>query len=74
MKPLNPIRRIVLIMIFLTKAQRVALKKVHDRHVPDIPYLVFRRSVFPLLGDATCAMVWVPGMCLGTEANGETHS
>ena len=61
-------------MTYLNRAQRVALKQVHTRHVPDTNYRVFRRTVFPLIGDNSCAMVWVPGMCLGIESNGETHS
>lgn len=81
MKPLNPIRRIVLIMMFLTRPQRAALKAVYDRHIrcnaacEGTSYRQFRRLVFPLIGDNSCAMIKVPGMVLGIEAkDGATHS
>ena len=61
-------------MLTLTRKQRLALRAVHQRHVPDLNYREFRRTVLPLLGDSTCATVWVPGMMLGIESNGETHS
>ena len=61
-------------MIYLTRAQRLALRRVHQRHTPATNYREFRRTVYPLLGDSSCAMVYVPGMWLGIEANGETHS
>lgn len=58
----------------LNRKQRVALRRVHQRHVPDRNYLAFRRTVAPLLGDSSCATVWVPGMMLGIELDGITHS
>ena len=60
--------------MILTRKQRVALRRAHQRHVPDTNYREFRRTVSPLLGDSSCAMVYVPGMWLGIESNGETHT
>ena len=54
----------------ITKAQRIALKKVFDR--TDLKnYRVFRRTVVP---GWDCIMVQFAGMFLGIERNGYTHS
>ena len=61
-------------MIFLTKAQRLALRAVHQRHARDTNYREFRRKVTPLLGDQSCVLVPVPGFWVGIELDGYTHT
>ena len=69
--------------MILTKAQRVALKKVYDRtdehnqrdwNEPTVSYLEFRRTVQPEIGSFGCIMVPWCGMWLGIEKDGHTHS
>lgn len=63
-------------MLRLTRPQRVALRRVHqrlqqsDNHKPD-SYRSFRRTVQPGPG---CVMVPFCGMWLGIEPDGYTHS
>ena len=64
--------------MFLTKAQRKAVKRIYDRVVDDTPpsrkpvsYLRFRRTV---AWGWDCAMVRYAGMWLGIEKDGYTHS
>lgn len=69
-------------MIYLTKAQRKALKKnVYDRMVADTPpskkpptYRQVRRTVQPTFFCDNCIMVRYAGMWLGIERDGYTHS
>lgn len=56
--------------MILTKAQRLALRRVWDR-CPTMPYRAFRRTVQPGPG---CIMVPFAGMWLGIEPDGYTHS
>jgi hypothetical protein len=64
-------------MSTITRQQRVALKAVYDRHIlggfnSDFrPYRAFRRTVQP---GPDCIMVQVPGVWLGIETDGYTHS
>jgi len=55
----------------LTRKQRTSLKQVHDRHVPNTPYLAFRRLV---LNYGDYILIPVVGMWLGIELDGYTHS
>lgn len=64
----------------LTKAQRQALKKIHQRIVDETrpsrrptPYRQFRRSCAPAFFDGVI-MVPFAGMWLGVERDGYTHS
>ncbi len=76
-------------MIRLTRAQRVALLAIYERHIvgrtADSPRLIlitqsapsyraFRRTVRPLLGGSDCAMVEAAGMWVGIEPDGYTHT
>jgi len=64
-------------MIYLTRAQRVALKKVYlrqklyDENGKPLSYLSFRRYV---VQGYDCVMVPWSGMWLGIETDGYTHS
>jgi len=60
-------------MTNLTKAQRIALKRVYDREPMDMSYLQFRRTAFEAIYDGTI-MVWWSNMMLGIEKDGYTHS
>lgn len=58
----------------LTREQRIALKRVYDRHDPsteNMTYLQFRRTVQQ---GWDCIMVKWAGMWLGIETDGYTHS
>ena len=70
--------------MILTRAQRVALKKVYDRPTTQgmgyygldttrKGYRAFRRMVVPMIGDAGIMVPWC-GMWLGIETDGYTHS
>lgn len=69
-------------MIYLTKEQRKALKRVYDRapifnsRADDKPisYKEFRKTIEPTFGLDGCVMVYWAGMWLGIEADGYTHS
>lgn len=57
----------------LSRAQRVALKRVYDRGTSEGTYLRFRRTAqYDHLLD--CVMVGFCGMLLGIERDGYTHS
>lgn len=63
-----------------TKAQRVALKRIHLRIVDDqprsrkpVPYKQFRRTCAPAFFDGV-VMVPFAGMWVGVERDGYTHS
>jgi hypothetical protein len=65
-------------MVYLTKQQRHALHKVHQRvldaqapSAKPLPYRQFRRTVAP---GPDCVMVRFAGMWLGIERDGYTHS
>jgi hypothetical protein len=73
--------------MYLTRAQRVALKRIYDREVWEHTaikysdydrrsYLAFRRTVEGLIGGQGCVMVpWLNGgIWLGIETDGHTHS
>ena len=55
----------------LTRQQRVSLKQVHDRHVPEKNYLWFRRQV---LNYGEYILINVGWGYLGIERDGYTHS
>jgi hypothetical protein len=58
--------------MILTREQRVALKRVFDRHIEGVSYRAFRATV--QMG-WDCIMVQTPtGMWLGIETDGYTHS
>jgi len=59
----------------LTREQVEALKAVYDRHVVptgESSYLSFRRTAWIMFDD--CLMVPVPGMTIGIERDGYTHT
>ncbi len=59
----------------LSRQQREALRRVHQRHRKGMPYLAFRRTaVYHNLIE--CLMVPIPkaNMWLGIERDGYTHS
>lgn len=62
-------------MIDLTREQRVALKRVWLRHIDPalLSYREFRRQVVQVFYD-DCVMIEIPGMWLGIEKDGYTHS
>jgi hypothetical protein len=76
-------------MIVLTKPQRASLKRVYDRHIVEgsLPkpapgkatgfycptYREFRRTVQPYIG-GDCVLVKVPGMWIGIERDGHSHT
>lgn len=58
--------------MILTKAQRIAVKRIYDRDPNGSPsYRHFRRRV---LQGYDCLMIEWCGMWLGIETNGYTHS
>lgn len=69
-------------MVYLTKAQRKAVKRIFDRapifrnRADDTPisYKEFRKTVQPTFGLDNCVMVYWAGMWLGIETDGYTHS
>lgn len=62
-------------MMKLTKAQRRALYNLYLRNSDGAAsYREFRKRVFPLLGDPSCAMIPWLGMYIGIESDGHTHS
>lgn len=77
-------------MMYLTRAQRVALKRIYDRgetcstcyqqiesgsDYDRRSYLAFRRTVEGLIGGQGCVMVpWRGRIWLGIETDGHTHS
>jgi len=56
-----------------TKEQRKAMKQVYDKWFGSGSYLAFRRGVSWACMQS-CLMVQVPGMWLGIEPDGYTHS
>lgn len=61
-------------MVYLTKQQRQALKRVWLRLPDPVPYRVFRKGVLPTVKNDDCVMVRFAGMWLGIERDGYTHS
>lgn len=55
----------------VTRQQREALRRIHERHCPDKPYLAFRRS---LMKFADFVAVTAGGMFIGIEPDGYTHT
>lgn len=59
----------------LNKVQQKALKRLFDGNPDGSPsYWHFRHRVFPLIGDASCAMIRFCGMYVGIESDGYVHS
>jgi len=61
-------------VMFITKAQRLALKRIYLRLEFPPPYKVFRRRVQPTFCMDGCVMVEFHTMWLGIEKDGYTHS
>ncbi len=70
-------------MITLTKAQRLSLKRIYERHIGSIveggktdhrTYRQFRKTVQPELCGYGAVMVQVPGMWIGIETDGYAHT
>jgi hypothetical protein len=75
-------------MIYLTRPQRVAVKRIYDRgpmdingdpvgpgclHTP-ITYREFRRKAQPVIGCSGVAMIYARGMFIGIEPDGYAHT
>lgn len=61
-------------MIYLTKAQRLALKRIYLRLEFPPPYKVFRRRVQPTFFMDSAIVVPFYSMFLVIETDGYTHS
>jgi hypothetical protein len=63
------------IMIYLTKQQRIALKRKFDQE-PDgsANYREFRKRVVPEMFSDGCVLIQWCGMWLGIETDGYSHS
>lgn len=58
-------------MVITTRAQREALKRIHQRGADQRTYRQLRAAVLP---GSDCVMVQWAGMWLGIERDGYTHS
>jgi hypothetical protein len=60
-------------IVTLTRAQRVALKRVYDRQPIGQTYRQFRRTVQPELCGPAVMVFWC-NMWIGIERDGHAHS
>jgi hypothetical protein len=59
----------------LNKVQQRAVYKLYTGNSDGSPsYWHFRHRVFPLIGDASCAMIHYCRMYVGVEPDGYVHS
>lgn len=61
-------------MVKTTREQRVSLKRIRDRHCPDERYRDFRKRVEPVFFGGGAIIVQVPGMWIGIEPDGYSHT